>query len=154
MVFGMIFGFSTNAYSVDFDTGEILVSANVIATCELITQAINFGDYGGVPISETGTLLAVNCLSPVPYKVALDAGLNPVDDRRHMTGAGGHTLKYEIYKQDGSVWGGPGYRGSSWTGNIGTGDWQRFEARWELRRAQFGRNLGVYNDTVGVTVYY
>jgi spore coat protein U-like protein len=156
---GMVFAFSTTAYSVEFDTGEFEVRATVVATCELETPVdIDFGEYGGVEKSGgSRQLLRVRCLNPIPYKVSLDGGLysNQNGDRRAMIGPTGQFLKYEIFKGvDGNIWGGPQYRGTSWIGNVGNGDFQDFSATWKLWSRQFGRETGGYTDTVGVTVYY
>ncbi|HEY4317589.1 MAG TPA: spore coat U domain-containing protein [Herbaspirillum sp.] len=135
-------------------TGSLVISATVLSTCALTGGTIPFGNYTSAQVDQTGTL-SVLCTSGVPYSIALDAGAGTgaTITARKMTGSGGGTLNYSLFRETG--------RTSNW-GNTGTTDTVSSSGSGLLQtitvygRIPAGQTpiVGVYTDTVTVTLTY
>jgi len=84
------------------------VTANVIASCAVTAQDMDFGDFDGSAILTTTSTISVTCTDDHPYAVALDAGsaAGSTIANRLLTN-GSDTLAYNLYKEvaHSNIWG-------------------------------------------------
>jgi spore coat protein U-like protein len=77
-------------------TATFFVTADVVSTCNITANNLNFGPYSGAEIDMTTTLTAT-CSNGVPYDVGLNAGLTGTSvTARKMTGPGTDLLAYSL----------------------------------------------------------
>lgn len=134
-------------------TTTLLVTATVVAACNVSTTPVAFGAYNptaGTHLDGTGTV-SVTCTNGTSYTVALDGGAQADVTTRAMS-AGAHGLNYQLYSDSArtSVW---GLTGAGLVAGTGTGS--------PIDHTVYGRipseqNVppGSYSDTVNVTVTY
>ena len=84
-------------------TTTFTVTAQVLTTCSVTANNLNFGNYSGVVVSGQ-TTLEVNCTTGTPYNVGLDAGTSTgaTVTTRAMQGpntrTAGSKLAYGLFK--------------------------------------------------------
>jgi len=129
------------------------VMATVVSSCELSVTPIDFGNYAGAEINTTGEVIVV-CNDGVPYKIAMNAGMNTDNANRRMAdSSGNNTLPYRLTYQ-GVDWGDLGVHDtflSNPVQGVGTGAASSFVVEAMLFEAQ-DVPPGVYSDTVIVSV--
>lgn len=128
-------------------TASLAVSATVAGTCTVSGGPLAFGAYTPSTLATQQSALDVNCTQGTAYVVALDNG---AAGARRMTGPGGATLPYEIYR-DGARsqrWG----DGSSAATGTGTGSVQTLPLYASI--SPTAATTGSYSDMVTVTLTY
>lgn len=135
-------------------TASLAISANVLSTCSLTGGSIPFGTYTSAQLDQSGTM-SVLCTNGVPYTVALDAGAGSgaTISARKMTGSGGGTLNYSLYRETGrtSNWGNTGT--SDTVAGTGSGVAQTVTVYGRIPAGQTPL-VGSYTDTVTITLTY
>jgi spore coat protein U-like protein len=135
-------------------TTSLGVSATVLATCQLSSSNVAFGNYSSAQLDATGSV-GVTCTNLAPYTVALDAGTGSgaTTSVRVMTGPSSHTLAYALYQDPTRTarWGNT--LGVDMVAGIGSGAAQTLTVYGRIPAGQ-APAAGVYSDTVTVTVSY
>lgn len=143
--------------------GSLPVSANILSACSVgSVTSVAFGTYVPAAVSDATGVVSVTCSQPTPYNIGLDAGANagqatPPSTRAMVTGVGVDYLSYELYQNAGrtTVWGNVSGSWSPTTGTFtGTGLAQTYTVYGRIPAGQFTSDVGSYNDTVAVTVFY
>ncbi len=138
-------------------TGNLAVSATVIASCSVVTtNPLAFGNYD--PISATpndaATTISVTCTNGSGYDVLMNAGggSGATIAARKMTSSG-NLLTYAIYRDTNrtNLWGVT--LGSNVVSGVGTGAAQSIDVYGRIPANQTAP-VGSYTDTVVVTVSY
>jgi spore coat protein U-like protein len=137
--------------------GELQVSVTITAECQVAsTAALSFGSHGVLAstLDATGTI-SVQCTDTTPYAIALGTGngAGATIAARKLTGGGGATITYGLYRDAG--------RTQAWGETIdsdtqaGTGDGtaQSFTVYGRIP-AQTTPVADTYQDTVAITVTY
>ncbi|HWV53629.1 spore coat protein U domain-containing protein [Pseudorhodoplanes sp.] len=133
------------------------VQATVPKSCLLSVQ--DHVNFGAVPLLnsniDTQGSLAVQCTNTTPYNIALSAGNGTgatVTDRK-MTGPGGATVNYQIFRDSGMS--------QNWGQTIGSDTYAATGSGLLTLKPVFGRvppqttpAAGTYNDTLLVTLTY
>jgi len=95
-------------------SGTMQVTANVVGSCSMVVNNLNFGNFTGVAAIDANTTIIVTCSGGIGYKLGLDGGANAggatnINNRKlkNSTGSGGELLPYQLYKGSDrtSVWG-------------------------------------------------
>lgn len=138
------------------DTDTFTVSANVIATCDVVANDLEFGDYNPVTAAnlDVATTMSLTCTNGTAYNVALDlgAGTGASTATRYMANGGGTDfLGYTLYRNAG--------RTQLWGSTIGTNTLSGTGAGTAANIDVFARipmnqavPSGSYTDTITVTV--
>ncbi len=142
-------------------TATMAVSATITTACTLTTAALTFPSTssGGVTAQSN---ITVNCVTGVPYFVAIDAGGTPMTAGRGLTGGEGATIPYELYRDAArtQIWGDLNYGDTYVKGTVlsGTanGSAQAIPCYGKLIYTPAGGGVaaGVYTDTVNVSITY
>lgn len=157
-------GVVTTARRADDDQGQsgsatMPVSANVIRSCTVSAQPLDFGSYDPVQANATApldaeTTVVVACTRGTMVNVGMDTGANASGQTRRMSGAGTSFLSYEVYKDSNrtDVWGATG--GGLLSGGVAPSrDPRRFTVYARIPGAQ-DIIEGAYQDTVLVTIEF
>lgn len=150
----LLFGASSAHAGTDSDS--MTVTATVIASCDITTNPMAFGNYN--PVSGTpldgATTLSVHCTNGTPYEIAMNAGsgAGATIPSRRMT-YGSDTLNYSIYRDSNrsNLWGQT--TGSNVLTGTGTGAAQSLNVYGRIPVNQTAP-AGSYTDTVTVTLTY
>ena len=134
-------------------TSSILVTATVLSTCTVTASPLAFGNYLGVQL-DASTTLVVNCNPGTAYTVALGPGngSGATAAARQMQGLSGATLTYALY-QDAS-------RTTVWGDTTGANTLAGTGGLVPTTVTVYGRipaqavPSGAYTDTVAVTLAY
>jgi spore coat protein U-like protein len=134
------------------DTDTFTVSATVLATCEVIADDLEFGDYDPVQASplDAETSLSVTCTSGTPYTLGLSLGDGAgasVANRYMQDGA--DQLAYILYQNSGrtTLWG----ESSNTLAGVGDGIADTIDVFGRVPMQQ-AAPAGEYEDTITVTV--
>ncbi|MFL9926022.1 spore coat U domain-containing protein [Herbaspirillum lusitanum] len=135
-------------------TGSLVITASVLASCTVVGSTIAFGAYSSTQVDQTGNI-AVLCTNGTTYNVGLDAGAGTGASTtvRKMTGSGGGTLNYALYRDSGRTnnWGST--IGTDTQAGTGSGLLQNLTVYGRIASAQTPL-AGTYTDTVTVTLTY
>lgn len=141
------------------DTGSILITATVDATCEIngYSDGIFFGHYDGFagPVDNIDGTVNILCTNGVPYTVSLGAGTAGTDylTNRLLDGPGSSTLQYQLFSDDfNTVWG--TLADDAEIGATSEGTTQDHPISARLYGGQFDAVAGAYQDTITVTLDY
>lgn len=132
------------------------VSATVVASCDVSSNDLAFGNYDPVVGSpnDAATSIDVTCTNGTAYVVSLDEGLGAgaTVAARKMT-AGADTLTYSLYQNAGrtAVWGETA--GVNTVAATGSGVTQSLNVYGRAPANQTAP-AGVFADTITVTVTY
>lgn len=132
------------------------VSVTLVASCVVTTSNVTFPTSGIIKnaIDATGSMY-VTCTASTPYNVGLSAGIGAgaTVAARKMTGPGGATLTYSLYRNSSRdiVWGTT--IGSNTAYGYGNGSQQSYLIYGRVP-VQITPAPGLYSDTVIVTVTY
>lgn len=144
-------------------TNDVVISANVVASCRVNSGALNFNTYDGInlnastPLQRSG-IFRVNCTNGSSALAKLSQGNNPDSGStdpspiRRMEGDPGVYLNYELY-QDASyttAWGNTNATGKSLTGS---GTLTNVPVYGRVLAGQIVP-AGTYSDTVTITVSF
>lgn len=134
-------------------TTTLLVTASVVAACNVSTSPVAFGAYNptaGTNLDGTGTV-SVTCTNGTSYTVALDGGSQADVTARAMSD-GANGLSYQLYSDPArtSVW---GMNGAELVSATGTGSSVDHTVYGRIPSGQTPP-AGSYSDTVNVTVTY
>jgi len=136
------------------DTDTFTVTANVLATCEITANDLDFGDYNPVAATnlDASTTLSLTCTNGTPYQVSLDLGdgAGASAAQRYMVN-GGDSLGYTLYRNAGRtlVWGET--LGADTLAGTGTGSAAAIDIFGRVPMQQ-AAPAGAYSDTITVTV--
>lgn len=130
------------------------VTAIVTATCSITTNPLAFGNYSGLVLNSTTTIL-IACSKSIAYNVGLNAGTSAgaTMTTRSMTGPGSALLKYSLFRNAGFTanWGNT--VGTDTVGGSGSGAAQSLTVYGQVSAGQLVRQ-GSYTDTITATVTY
>jgi spore coat protein U-like protein len=141
-------------------TDNLVVTADVIATCTILAAPVNFGTYdvgSAVDHDATGTV-TINCSNGSAVYVMLGEGLQPnagslpAAPMREMSAGGTDVLTYGLFMDAGHTanWGNTQVSGMARTG---TGAADAITVYGRIPAGQ-GVLSGTYTDTVIATVEY
>jgi len=155
LTFILVFSVMSNAAT---ETGQLQVSATVVAACTVSTTAVNFGNVTGVNTEYSTGDVTVNCANGLPYHIALDAGLNYASPYRKLAGSG-YFADYRLGKVGtADQWGDSDYAntypGGASLADTGDGTNQAHPVRAWLDPFSGIPAETVLTDTVTVTVHY
>lgn len=145
-----------NAANAGTATDNLAVSATVIASCNVSTSPLAFGNYNPVTATplDAATSISVTCTNGTTYDVLMNegGGSGASVGTRKMTSSG-NLLNYSIYRDSNrsNVWGAT--IGSNVVSGTGTGAAQPIDVYGRVP-AQQAAPAGSYTDTVVVTVSY
>lgn len=134
------------------DDDTFVVSARVLATCEVTAQDLEFGDYDPLAASnhDAATTLSLTCTNGTPYQLSMSVGGGESTAARYMHD-GAEQLAYILY-QDPS-------RTTLWGVNAGVDTLDGTGTGTPVVIDLFGRipmqqdaPAGDYTDTITVTV--
>ena len=155
---GTAFTGSANALT---QTGNIAVSASVVAACSITVAPVPFGPYTGSAITrDVSNGVSVTCTNGAPYNIGLSAGggSGATVITRKLTGSGtaaANTLTYSLYKDSGyvNIWGNT--TGNDTQAGTGNGAAQSYTVYGKMN-ALGAQTLatGSYSDTVIATITY
>ncbi len=136
----------------DDDTDTFVVSATVLATCEVSANDLEFGDYDPVAAAhlDAETTLSVTCTNGTPYQVALELGPGATTAARRMAD-GSEILTYALYRDQSRtlLWGQT--NGSNTLAGTGDGNPATIDVYGRVPMRQTAP-AGEYEDTVTVKV--
>ena len=147
------------------ETSTLDVSLNNIASVEVSTVAINFGDVAASVTNPTGTgAIVVNATDGLAYNIAIDAGLNStgIGVCRSMNNVGPGSRRYRLFSDFtySTGWGDADF-GDTCAGTtdgsanskaaVGDGTDQIHSVYAE---AFIGSSVGLMTDTLTVTIHY
>ncbi|QGZ93832.1 Csu type fimbrial protein [Terricaulis silvestris] len=138
------------------DTDTFTVTANVLATCEIVANDLDFGDYNPVAASnlDAATTLSLTCTNGTSYNVGLDLGegTGASTATRYMADSGDtYFLGYTLYQNAGrtTLWG--ANVGSNTLAGSGTGSAATIDVYGRVPMTQTVPS-GNFSDTITVTV--
>ncbi|KZC20432.1 MULTISPECIES: Csu type fimbrial protein [Rhodanobacter] len=130
------------------------VLANLVPTCQVATNPLDFGGLDGDPSNATATTtLTVSCVNETGYRVGLDNGKNWDGTTRRMRGGPTHSdyVPYQLYRGNCSTkWGNTDGTDTQ----TGTQPSQMFTVCGKIPPGQGSATPGDYFDAVTVYVYY
>jgi len=129
---------------------EMMVT--VASSCELGVASMDFGNYAGTEMNMSGEV-TVNCNDGVPYRIAMDAGLNSDTANRFLANDAGNQLAYRLTYQ-GVDWGDLGVH-DTFLNNPVQGTGRGSVSTFTIEAMVFGQQEappGVYKDTVLVSI--
>jgi len=139
-------------------TAALNVHLRVTAACSSFSARLV--DFGSAPAGTSGILasgvLSVRCVHGIPYKIALDVGMNPAAGARQLTDGVGDFRTYVLYRDvhRTAIWGDDGvtYGYPSLTGT-GTGNAQSINVYGTVSTLKTTAP-GDYMDTVTATLIF
>jgi spore coat protein U-like protein len=130
------------------------VEANVVPSCTLTANNLNFGNYSGVQLDATTTLTAT-CASGAAYAIGLSEGVSAgaTVSNRAMTGPGAALLHYGLFQDSARTlnWGDTVTRDT--VASTGTGVAQTFTVYGRIPASQTVVP-GAYQDTITATLTF
>jgi spore coat protein U-like protein len=140
-------------------TSTMAASANVTANCTVNTTTLQFSDTdvtNGLAHDGSGTL-NVLCTNGTTWTASADQGAGGTGASmalRQMT-FGTNKLNYILYNDDAktAIWG-DGTTGTSTITHVGSGVSQPYTLTGTIPAGQTALPMGLYTDTVNVTVTY
>lgn len=135
-------------------TATIAVTATVQATCTIAATALPFGTYTGAAAVKVNATITTTCSKGTGYTIGLNGGTTTgggTSTGRKMTGPGGATLNYQLFKDSGyaTYWG----NAKSIVTGTGTGAAVSNLVYGEILPSQYP-TAGAYTDTVTATITY
>jgi spore coat protein U-like protein len=135
-------------------TTSFQVTAIVPAACTITANPLAFGNYTGVVLNSTTTIL-VTCSKSTTYNVGLNAGTSTgaTVTNRSMTGPASSLLKYKLFSNAGMTinWGNT--VGTDTLAGTGSGAAQSLTVYGQVPAGQLVRP-GSYTDTITATLTY
>jgi spore coat protein U-like protein len=136
-------------------TAAIAVSATVVPSCEISTDALAFGTYVHTSQSTATTQIDIVCDATTSYVVSLDPGIGTgaTTAARVMSGSGSNVLDYSLYQDSlhTTLWG--ANSGIDTVAGVGTGNSQPLTVFGLIPVSQSSAPDS-YTDTVTATLTY
>lgn len=138
-------------------TGNLGVQIQITAECRVVTaDLLNFGPHGLLVANiDANSAITIQCTNGTPFTVGLGpgAGAGATIAVRKMTGPGGATVNYTLYKEPTytQIWGNT--VPAELLAGTGTGANQSIPVYGRVT-AQTTPAVGQYNDTVAIEVTY
>lgn len=133
------------------------VRISIVAECEIVSsQDLDFGETG---VLSAATLaqseISVTCTTSTPFQIGLNAGAGSgaTVANRLMTGPGGATIAYQLFRNAGRTLNWGNTLTSDVLAGTGTGSAEEFTVYGQVL-AQASPAPGDYSDTITVTVTY
>lgn len=155
--------FSGVAQAVVVASSTLNISATVAIDCTVTTTAVNFGNLSATQATFSNGDISVTCSSGVPYRIALDAGLNldALGFRNIKQVVGTAAVRYALSSINVPFWvewGDSDFtntisRGAS-VADTGIGSPQSHTVYGYAATIGVASLSGAYSDTVTVTVNY
>lgn len=135
-------------------TATFQVTATVSASCLISATNLSFGAYTGSVMTAASTL-SVDCTTNTPYNIGLNAGTSAgaTVTTRAMTGPGGATLAYALYRDGGYTQNWGNTVGTDTVAGTGTGATQTLTVYGQMPAGQLVAPGG-YTDTITATISY
>jgi spore coat protein U-like protein len=138
-------------------TTTLGVEVTIAQTCTITANPkLTFNTFGGLATNNDATTnIQVNCSTGTPYTIGLSAGsgAGATVTARRMTGAGGATINYALFRDAG--------RTQNWGNTAGTDTASGTGSGAAQNIAVFGRipvqttpAAGTYTDTVTISLNY
>lgn len=153
----LLFGLTTDICVAATNTATFGVSAMVNATCTVVANLLDFGNYNplsGSALTATTTVSAT-CTNGTPYTLSLNAG-NTGNFTNRLLVNGGNNLNYNLYTSSAytTVWG-DGTGGTATNAGTGNGTAQPYTAYGRIPSGQnVPASVTSYSDLITVTVTY
>lgn len=152
---GLLLSNSANAQT---PSAQFTVQITIAGACQVNSATnMDFGTHGVLSTNTDATsVVTVQCTNTTPFNIALSAGSGgsgATVTNRLMTGAGGATVSYSLYRTAArdTVWGTT--VGTNTLAGIGTGAPQQFTVYGRVP-PQNTPAPGGYTDTVTATISY
>ena len=138
------------------DTVNFVVTANVVAFCDVDATDLPFGDFDAtVDVANTSTI-TVNCTNQHPYTLMMDQGdaTGSTIANRTLENAGGDLLTYNLYTDLGhtDIWGDTLATGVGGTGTGVTSDNLHTVFGQLPASGNEDATTGLYSSTITVTI--
>lgn len=144
---------SSTAWAQQTDTDTFNVTVEVLSSCTVSADNLDFGTYDGAQLDATSDI-TVNCTGTTPYTVEIDGGEANDTAVRVMTGdtVGTATLRYDLYSdtQGGTLF---TEGAANDVDGVGTGADQTVTVYGRMPASQLLIE-DTYTDTVTVSVSY
>ena len=136
-------------------TSSMSVTATVSTTCAVSATPLAFGTYAASTASTGSSTIGVTCTNGTAYSVGLDAGAGSgaTTSNRLLTGSGGGTLAYTLYRDSGRTQNWGNTIGTDTQSGTGTGLAQTLNVYGRIAAGATAL-AGSYTDTVTVTLTY
>ena len=135
-------------------TSNFNVTATVVASCQIATTDMAFGNYSGVQLDGQSTVTAT-CTNTTPYTIGLSAGTfaGATVTTRRMTGPGAAGLPYSLFREAGRTTNWGVTVGTDTVAGTGNGAAQPLSVFGRIPAGQFA-SPGSYSDTILATLTY
>ncbi len=135
-------------------SASLLIQTSIPASCTLSATSLNFGAVSGAVTNLTSTVTA-RCTNTTAYTIGLNAGAGAGASvtSRKMTGPGGATLAYSLFRDGARTLNWGNTAGVSTLAGTGNGGAQVLTVYGQLP-AQATPGPGTYSDTIVATVTY
>ena len=135
-------------------SNSFVVSATIVAACTVSATNLNFGTYTGVVTNLTSTVTAT-CTNTTPYNIGFNAGtsVGATVTTRKMTGPGGITLAYSLFRNSTRTLNWGNTVGTSTLAGTGTGSAQVITVYGRIPAGTVP-NPGAFSDTIVATLTY
>jgi spore coat protein U-like protein len=138
-------------------TGNFAITGTITATCQVNASSLAFGAYNPVlnaNLDVTGTV-SVSCTNATPYNIGLGvgAGTGATITNRKMT-SGANTLTYQVFRNTTRTLNWGQTVGTDTVAGTGNGVAQAITAYGRIPSGQTTAAVGVYTDTVVITITY
>ena len=149
-------GFFASQAQAATSTGNLAISGTITATCTVGAGSLAFGAFNptlNTNLDVSGTF-TVTCTNATPYVLSLNAGLGTgaTTTTRKMT-SGANLLNYNIFQNTTRTTNFGNTSGTDTLAGTGSGIAQTITAYGRIP-AQTTAAVGVYSDTVTITVTY
>lgn len=138
-------------------TDSFDVRISIVAECEIASAGdLDFGSTGVLSgATQASSEISVTCTTSTPYQIGLNAGSGSgaTVTNRLMTGPGGATIAYGLFRDAGGSLNWGNTLGADVVASTGTGAAQDFTVYGQVL-AQTTPAPGTYTDTITVTVTY
>ncbi len=135
-------------------TTSFQVTAIVAASCTITANPLAFGNYAGLVLNSTTTIL-VTCSKSTTYNVGLNAGTSTgaTVTNRSMTGPASTLLNYKLFRNSAMTTNWGNTVGTDTVAGTGSGAAQSLTVYGQVSAGQFVRP-GSYTDTITATLTY
>lgn len=134
------------------DSDSFQVTATVLATCEVMAEDLEFGDYDPIAANDldAATTLSLTCTNGTEYELSMSVGGGESTAARYMID-GAEQLAYVLYQDPArtTLWGANG--GVDTLDGTGTGEPEGIDVFGRIPMQQ-AVPAGDYADTITVTV--
>jgi spore coat protein U domain-containing protein, fimbrial subunit CupE1/2/3/6 len=136
-------------------TAKFSVAATIVNACNISATNLAFGTYTGT-LTNSASTISVLCTNSTGYNVGLDAGKGSgaTVAKRRMTGPGGTSLTYELFRNLGRTLNWGNTVGTDTVAGTGSGSVQAIMVYGQIPAGQNDGAPGNYTDTITATITY